>query len=47
MIKRGYNHNSNLDKRLAAGLPRQTEYIDSYKKQFKILKNKKCGCRIS
>jgi hypothetical protein len=44
MTKRGYNHNSNLDKRLAAGSHRQTEYIDPYKKQFKILKNKKCGC---
>ena len=46
MKKRGYNHNSSLDKKLASGLEKQTILIDSINEQLKILKNKKCRCKI-
>ncbi|MDD4202170.1 MAG: pyrimidine dimer DNA glycosylase/endonuclease V [Candidatus Omnitrophica bacterium] len=46
MKKRGYNHYSDLEKKLAKGLNRQNVFIDSYKQQRKILKNKKCSCNV-
>ena len=46
MKKRGYNHNSPLDKRLATGKSIQDELIDSIEKQKVLLKNKKCDCKI-
>ncbi len=46
MEKRGYNHNSHLDYRLAKGGRIQKQYIDSYKDQIKILRKKRCKCRI-
>lgn len=46
MKKRGYNHNSPLDKKLATGEKNQDELIDSLEKQKQILKNKKCNCKI-
>jgi hypothetical protein len=46
MKKRGYNHNSSLDYKLASGIDKQTVYIDSINEQIKILNNKKCNCKI-
>ena len=46
MKNRGYNHYSNLNRKLAAGPKKQNVFIDSRKKQIKILANKKCGCRV-
>jgi len=44
MGKRGYNHHSPLDKRLARGRAAQSLYVDSPEDQLIILKRKKCGC---
>ncbi len=46
MKNRGYNHRSDLDKRLASGLKKQNKYVNSVKDQIKILKGKKCKCMI-
>jgi hypothetical protein len=46
MKKRKYNHNSPLDKKIASGSDKQNVYIDSIEEQIKILKNKKCRCKI-
>jgi len=46
MKKRGYKHNSPLDIKHATGNEKQDILIDSIEKQFYILKNKKCKCRI-
>lgn len=46
MKKRGYAHKSPLDYRLARGGRIQREYVDSYKDQIKILRKKRCGCRV-
>ena len=46
MKKRGYKHKSPLDRRLSRGKGVQTLHVDSVKKQIKILKRKKCGCKI-
>jgi len=46
MKKRGYNHNSPLDKKMATGIDKQDVYIDPTDEQIKILKNKKCNCNI-
>ncbi len=44
MLRRGYNHLSPLDKRLAKGSATQRSYIDSPAIQKKILKKKPCEC---
>jgi hypothetical protein len=44
--KRGYNHNSSLDARLAVGKETQDECVDSIDTQIKILKNKMCKCEL-
>lgn len=44
MKKRGYQHNSPLDKKLAKGKSVQKELLDSLKRQKQILKNKGCLC---
>lgn len=44
MIRRGYKHNSPLDKNLADDLNKQDLLLDSHKAQKKILKNKNCDC---
>jgi hypothetical protein len=44
--KRGYEHNSPLDKKLALGDKIQTKFIDSIQQQIKILKTKKCDCKV-
>jgi hypothetical protein len=46
MKKRGYNHNSTLDARLAEGKEIQDESVDSIDTQIKILKNKMCKCEL-
>jgi hypothetical protein len=43
---RGYEHKSNLEKKLATGLKTQSEYVDSYDEQIRILKGKKCHCDV-
>jgi len=47
MRRREYNHNSPLNARLATGAGFQYEHIDSYKEQLRIIKRKKCACRIT
>lgn len=46
MIRRGYNHHSVLDKKMASGSKIQTDYVDSYENQIKILKHKRCSCKV-
>jgi len=46
MKKRGYKHNSPLDKNLATGKSVQDELIDSIEKQKKLIKNKRCNCKV-
>ena len=46
MSNRGYDHNSNLNSKLAIGSKKQNILIDSRKRQRKILKSKKCGCKL-
>lgn len=46
MIRRGYNHHSMLDKNLASGSKTQTDYVDSYENQIKILRHKHCSCKV-
>ena len=46
MKKRGYQHNSPLNKKFALGRGKQSDFIDSHKIQVKILHGKKCGCRV-
>ena len=42
--RRGYNHRTPLDKRLARGVGVQTVFVDSPLKQLAMLKRKRCGC---
>lgn len=44
MKRRGYNHNSYIDKKAASGKNIQDIYIDKPSKQKQILKNKPCEC---
>ena len=46
MSQRGYNHYSPLDRKQAIGRSNQTEFVDSYQDQIKILRNKKCNCKV-
>ena len=46
MIKRGYNHNSPLDKRKATGKSIQDVFVDAPSKQILILKQKGCNCMV-
>lgn len=46
MNRRGYKHQSPLDIQLASGEARQTEFLDPLESQRKILRGKKCGCRV-
>jgi len=43
---RGWQHRSDLDIKLAKGKKFQHAFIDSPSNQIKILKSKKCQCRI-
>ncbi len=44
MKKRGYNHQSPLDKKYAKGKKIQDYYVDSKRRQEILLRNKKCYC---
>lgn len=46
MNKRGYNHHSPLDKKMATGIAQQDEYVDSISDQIQILKKKNCSCKV-
>jgi hypothetical protein len=46
MLARGYRHGSPLDKNLAKGASLQDVYIDRPSRQIKILKEKKCDCKV-
>jgi hypothetical protein len=46
MNARGFHHKSPLDKNLAKGDDKQNKYVDSIDEQIKILKNKKCKCKL-
>lgn len=46
MAKRGYNHKSPLDIKLAKGEGGQKEFVDTYAAQIENLRSKKCGCRL-
>ncbi len=46
MRKRGFKHQSPLEKKLATGSNQQHDFVDSPKQQTKILKYKKCNCNL-
>jgi len=46
LVRRGYQHHSFLDKRLARGRAKQDYLLDSLSKQKKLLRNKNCPCFI-
>lgn len=46
MAKRGYAHRSPLDRKKARGAARQTSFLVSKREQLKLLRSKKCACRI-
>ena len=46
MRKRGYRHNSPLEKTLATGSPIQNEYVDPPERQKTLLRQKQCGCDV-
>ena len=46
MKRRGYNHQSPLDKKNAIGKSRQDVFVDSTSKQIQILKQKSCSCQV-
>jgi hypothetical protein len=43
---RVFEHRSPLDSSLAVGGSRQDAYVDSPREQVRILRGKKCGCRV-
>lgn len=44
--KRGYNHQTPLDEKLATGASGQTVFINTAEEQKEILKNKPCDCLL-
>ena len=46
MGKRGYSHQSPLDKRKATGKSKRDIFVDVPSKQIQILKQKNCNCPI-
>ncbi|VVC04002.1 Pyrimidine dimer DNA glycosylase [Candidatus Bilamarchaeum dharawalense] len=44
--RRNYSHKSPLDKKLATGRSSQLVYVDRPTEQKKILKRKKCNCKV-
>ena len=46
MAKRGYRHRSPLSEVLATGYGTQSEYVDSYEDQIRILRKKGCDCHV-
>src|SRR5262245_3560505 len=46
MGKRGYNHGSPLDPKLATGKARQDRFVDHPGAQLDILRRKGCDCKV-
>ena len=46
MSSRGYQHRSPLAKREATGSAKQTNYVDTPRRQIVILRNKRCQCDV-
>lgn len=46
MKKRGFEHKSPLDAKLAVGEGVQNEHVNPSEQQAEILRGRKCGCRI-
>lgn len=46
MTKRGYKHHTPLDPALATGKTIQDEFVDSYEEQVRLLKERRCNCRV-
>ncbi|HLD39366.1 MAG TPA: pyrimidine dimer DNA glycosylase/endonuclease V [archaeon] len=46
LTRRGYEHRSPLDSRLAIGSKTQSYFVDTIRKQKMIIKTKKCKCDI-
>lgn len=44
--RRGYMHKSALDKKLARGSLKQNKFIDSISGQLRLLRMKKCNCKV-
>lgn len=44
MMRRGYNHHSLLDKKLAKGKSDQKDFINTVKEQKELLHKKPCEC---
>ncbi|HVZ12717.1 MAG TPA: pyrimidine dimer DNA glycosylase/endonuclease V [Patescibacteria group bacterium] len=45
MERRGYQHHSPLDKKLATGSAVQEKFVNTVEEQEVLLKNKNCDCR--
>lgn len=46
MLRRGWNHKSPLEKKFARCKTKQSDFWQSKKEQIKILKSKRCFCKI-
>ena len=46
MERRGFNHNSPLDRDLATGSAEQDTHVDSPEEQLQMLREKGCPCRV-
>ena len=44
--KRGFNHKSPLESNFATGADVQKEFVNSVRDQIKIIKSKKCNCKL-
>jgi len=44
--KRGFRHNSVLDRKFAVGDAKQEVFIDTFDRQVRTLRAKKCGCKV-
>ena len=46
MAKRGFQHHSELNARLARGAAKQTDFVNPIREQRQILRAKKCKCQV-
>jgi hypothetical protein len=46
MLRRKYNHKTELDRKYATGNLSQNQFVNTYDEQINILKNKGCKCKI-
>jgi hypothetical protein len=46
MARRGYAHRTPLSSRLAKGKARQNVFVDPPEEQARILRQRKCGCKV-